>query len=148
VLRRLDRRIAGFCAKRNWNYTRYCDDISISGRGGISPKELATVKIIIESEGFCINPIKTRIKRRCGRQEVTGLVVNEQTDIPRHRRKAIRAMFHQAFLYPEKFRPRLSELEGHLGFYRWMRPLDQKALASYTYAINRVRNSLGLEPTP
>lgn len=140
VLRRLDRRITKFCELRGWQYTRYCDDLSISGKKDISERELATITSIVESEGFKINSAKTRIKRRNARQEVTGLVVNEKQNIPRLKRKNLRAMFHQALLFPEKFQARIDELQGHLSHLRFVRPDDAAAIERYQRSIERVRS--------
>lgn len=140
VLRRLDARIAGFCKKRRWSYTRYCDDITISGSGGVSKKELETLAEIIYSEGFLVNDSKTRTRRRNSRQEVTGLVVNKHINLSRQRRKSMRAMFHQAFLFPERFRARLSELEGHLSYFKFLRPSDTAAHERYKVALDRVKS--------
>ncbi len=139
VLRRLDMRISQYCSKRQWHYTRYCDDISISGEGGISPHELKLLEEIVNSEGFKVNHRKTRIKRRNSRQEVTGLVVNDTPHLARQRRKNLRAMFHQAFLYPEKFETRLNELAGHLAYFRSIHPNDIQSIERYKIAIQRVK---------
>lgn len=123
VCRHLDKRIEGFCKGRGWTYSRYCDDISISGNGNCG-KSGGTIREIIESEGFRINPRKTRLVRYGRRQLVTGLVVNERPNVPRRRRRAIRAMFHQAKLLPNLWKRRLSELEGHLAFLHMVNPDD------------------------
>src|SRR5581483_7153280 len=33
ICRRMDHRLSQFCKRREWHYTRYCDDITISGAG-------------------------------------------------------------------------------------------------------------------
>ena len=139
ICRGLDARLSGFCAKRNWEYTRYCDDITISGSGGINT-QIAVVNQIIEEEGFQLNPRKTGVVRRSGRQTVTGLVVNECVRIPRHKRKIWRAVFHQASMEPWLFTQRIQELEGFVAFLNMVRPQDP-AIPRYRDVISRVKES-------
>src|SRR5262249_9347798 len=78
---RLDRRLSGLAARLGWRYTRYADDLTFSlpaGHPG-GPKTgalMGLVKRVVEAEGFRLHPDKTRVHRRGGRQQVTGLVVN------------------------------------------------------------------------
>lgn len=89
----LDRKISEIVTSAGGEYTRYADDISISGKMGIQCI-LPSVRQAISSEGFSLNNDKTRLQRRGKRQEVTGLTVNEKVSIPRHIRKKIRAAIH------------------------------------------------------
>lgn len=122
ICRKIDYRIRGFCAKRNWSYTRYCDDITISGMGHMPRKNI--ISEIIRDEGFEINPRKTSLMRRNTHQRVTGLVVNEGVNISKHRKKIWRAIFHQASLKPDKFCHRRAELLGYIEFLKMICPTD------------------------
>jgi len=51
---KLDRKIYKFCRKKNLIYTRYIDDISISG-GQISPADRVAIKNIIIAGGYRLN---------------------------------------------------------------------------------------------
>ncbi|MBY0229934.1 MAG: reverse transcriptase family protein, partial [Gemmataceae bacterium] len=78
---RLDRRLAGLAAKLGWRYTRYADDLTFSLPDGHKdePKTgplMGFVKRIVAAEGFAVHPDKTSVRRKGGRQQVTGLVVN------------------------------------------------------------------------
>lgn len=143
ILRRLDSRLSAYCARRKWNYTRYCDDLTFSGSGSISPHTIQTIQLIIESENFRINHKKTRVRRRCSTQVVTGLVVNEFPNLTRQRRKNIRALFHQARLYSANFLARLSELEGILAHFRQIRPHDLNAINNYAEVIQALKIAQG-----
>ncbi len=121
ICRKLDGRMLALARKREWSYTRYCDDITVSGEGHLGTRLVAR---IIEEEGFELNKQKTRLIRRNGRQTVTGLVVNAQVSVPRYRRKIIRAIFHQASLEPTGFAHRNAELAGHLAYLKMVRPAD------------------------
>ena len=140
ICRKLDSRLEGLCNKRGWSYTRYCDDITISGTGGISDTSISTISEIVEEEGFVLNSRKTHTVRRNGRQMVTGLVVNENVSIPRYQRKRWRAVFHQAKLEPKRFVERTAELQGYISFLRMVNPGDS-ACHRYEEVLQKVRPS-------
>ena len=96
VCHRLDRRLTGLAANKNLKYTRYCDDISVSSSEHMTPGLVALIKTIVAEEGFQINKDKTRILSRRSCQIVTGLTVNEKVNVPRRKRRELRAAFHQA----------------------------------------------------
>jgi hypothetical protein len=98
---RLDRRLSGLAARFGWRYTRYADDLTFSLPAGHSgpPKTgalMGLVKRVALAEGFTVHPGKTRVHRRGGRQQVTGLVVNGggPPRVPRALRRQLRAAVH------------------------------------------------------
>jgi hypothetical protein len=98
---RLDRRLSGLAARLGWRYTRYADDLTFSLPAGHKgpPKTgalMGLVKRVVAAEGFAVNPDKTRLHRRGGRQQVTGLVVNGAGPprVPRALRRQLRAAAH------------------------------------------------------
>ena len=94
---RLDRRLAGLARKHGMAYTRYADDLTFSGDDADRAlRLLAAARPIIRAEHFEINPDKTRLFRRSGRQTVTGLVVNDRPHTPRALRRRLRAILHNA----------------------------------------------------
>lgn len=116
---RLDARLAALADTRNMNYTRYADDITFSGMAEAAvktkrpnPRDMqeeppdadrtsrvndiihATTEIVRE-EGYRIHEHKKlRIARRADRQVVTGLVVNDRVNLPRAKRRWLRAVEH------------------------------------------------------
>lgn len=74
---KLDKRLQSIANKFDANYTRYADDITISGEYRIKGC-MDIVEKIIKDEGFFVNQNKTRISYKHQRQEVTGLLVNSQ----------------------------------------------------------------------
>jgi RNA-directed DNA polymerase len=95
---RLDRDLMNFAKKHRLRYTRYADDISLSGyaqpltlfEGGLPlpgrvPLEQlsASLRAAILSNGFEINPEKVWFSGPKSRKEVTGLIVNEFTNVKR-----------------------------------------------------------------
>lgn len=95
VCHKLDRRLAGLAQARGLRYSRYCDDITVSGDKYFNEKLQDLIKKIIVEEGFTVNDEKTRMlsKRAC--QTVTGLTVNDKVSVPRRRRRNLRAAIHK-----------------------------------------------------
>ena len=77
VLQNLDQRIFTLCKNQGFTYSRYFDDITISGSK--NPKRLLVpCESIIKSQGLRVNkkPEKLRIVSSMEHQVVTGLLVN------------------------------------------------------------------------
>lgn len=97
---RLDARLAGLAQRLGAVYTRYADDLTFSfasdDREAIHSL-VRTAKRVVEREGYAMHVHKKlRIARRHDRQLVTGLVVNERVNLPRARRRWLRAVEHRA----------------------------------------------------
>ncbi len=118
---RLDRRLAGLAKQHGFAYTRYADDLTFSGDGdkdAVRKLRQATERVVAD-EGFVVNRKKTRIMSQCGRQTVTGIVVNKTLGLSRQDRRRLRAMAHQlkkqtadGFADPS----RMAKLTGLLAF--------------------------------
>lgn len=96
ICHKLDRRLKGLAENRKMQYTRYCDDITLSSDENIAKGFVSFVKQIIAEEGFFVNEEKTRILTRRSCQIVTGLTVNQKVNVPRAKRRLVRAAFHKA----------------------------------------------------
>ncbi len=94
---KLDIDIDNYCRKRNFNYSRYADDITISGSQKL-PMHKQKIIEIIEGNGFTINKEKTRLHSRGSKQKVTGLVVNDKLSIGRENKKKLRAIVHNILI--------------------------------------------------
>jgi RNA-directed DNA polymerase len=84
---RLDRRLAGLAARFAATYTRYADDLTMSGSRTLLNRAGLIVHLVEEiaaEEGFRLNDAKTRVRSHAQRQLVTGLVVNEGPRLPRN----------------------------------------------------------------
>ena len=95
---KMDKRLEGTAKSLNFNYTRYADDLTFSASGDSVKdiyKLLWRVKSITTHEGFVLHPDKLRIMRNGAKQEVTGIVVNNQLGIDRRTMRKFRALLHQ-----------------------------------------------------
>lgn len=112
-----DQQASSFCKSRRVTYSRYADDITMSGKS--RSDIVVCMRMVTRSLrriGFELNHDKTRVAGVGGQQRVTGVVVNVTSSPPRMRTRRIRAIFHQAELSPDKFAIRIPELAGHLGY--------------------------------
>ncbi|MFS2137776.1 retron St85 family RNA-directed DNA polymerase [Duganella sp. Dugasp56] len=137
-----DEEISVYVAKNGLRYTRYADDITISGedRGQIlSAIEFATDKL--KDLKFSLNEKKTRIAGKASRQVVTGLVVNQVVQPTRSYRRQVRAMFHHASKYPEEFQARTKQLGGHLAYLMSFENIrETAAISKYKGILVSIRN--------
>ena len=97
IAARLDRRLRGLSRKAGWHYSRYADDLTFSTD---SPDTLAgfwaSVRHVVQDEGFRLNRKKARIQRSGRRQSVTGIIVNDRLGLPRTEVRRLRAIVHNA----------------------------------------------------
>lgn len=98
----LDRRLAGLSKRFDATYTRYADDITFSSSKNsfndeAFQKELR--RIIEIDQKLNINPKKTRLQKSGYRKEVTGLIVNDKSNVHRRYVKRLRMWLY----YWEKY---------------------------------------------
>jgi len=130
ICRKLDRRLFGLAQKLSFTYSRYADDLtfSVSGEGARKIGTLLkAVHGIVAAEGFNVHPDKTRVMRSSGRQEVTGLTVNERVAVPRDLLRRFRAVLQQVEKHgPEgkHFGPGKNVVNSLLGFGHFVAMVD------------------------
>ena len=147
VLFPFDRYMERWCKNQNITYTRYCDDLTFSG--SFEPEAvIRKVSSFLLRMGFEINPKKMKICPQGQRQIITGIVVNEKTQVPKTYRRNLRQEIyyiekfglseHLAHIHldltPEKY---LEHLKGKLRYVLQINPQDrefQEALAR----LNRI----------
>ncbi|MGG1017066.1 reverse transcriptase domain-containing protein [Bacillus subtilis] len=88
VVRKMDKRLRCLSEKLGVNYTRYADDLIISGNKKDIPR-LGLIKQIIKEEGFKLNSEKTAIQRAGNKQLVLGLTVTNGVHVPKDFKKEI-----------------------------------------------------------
>jgi retron-type reverse transcriptase len=103
LARMLDIHLAKLAKRNRLTYTRYADDLTFSTNLKSFPEAVAKrvaehvwqlgpeLISTIESCGFSINELKTRMLYKSSRQEVTGLVVNDKVSVPVEYRRWVRA---------------------------------------------------------
>ena len=97
LCRRLDRRLDGLARRHGFAYSRYADDLTFSGDAPRAVgRLLRSIRAIVAAEGLTEHPRKTRVMRRGGRQEVTGLTVNDRPSISRKELRNLRAILHNS----------------------------------------------------
>jgi RNA-directed DNA polymerase len=122
VCGRMDAHLQKLAQRYNCLYSRYADDITFSTNASTFPKSLARtvtgtageetvvgseLEKALNSNGFQINVLKTRLQTRIRRQEVTGITINQFPNVTRQYVNQVRAMLHAW----RKFGVNLAELD-------------------------------------
>lgn len=105
ISRRIDEDLSRLAKKMNCTYSRYADDITISCDSNYFPSEIAyfeesitkigsQVKSIISKNGFSINMKKNRLRSQYQNQSVTGITVNQKTNVDRQYIRKIRSILN------------------------------------------------------
>jgi hypothetical protein len=129
ILRRLDYRLAGLARKYGYDFTRYADDLTFSGRDPVAIKSILTISArIAKEEGLPLNPEKTRVLRAGQRQTVTGVTVNQVAGLSRQERRRLRAALHQRQQTGEPDPSRDRRLQGQLAYLRMLNPAQAEKL--------------------
>lgn len=105
----LDKRLTGLADKHGLRYSRYADDLTFSLPKNVDKKSdktaetgenliatiIGSVAKILQEEGFTLHHKKTKIIRPSNRQQVTGLVVNnDKARSPRELKRLLRASIY------------------------------------------------------
>jgi RNA-directed DNA polymerase len=112
---RLDRRLAGLAAAFDARYSRYADDLVLSGGRNLHRAAAVIrtrVAAIAREEGFAVNAAKSNLMTRAGRQRVAGIVVNEHPNLARAEYDRLKAILHDARLHG----PGAANRAGHPAF--------------------------------
>jgi hypothetical protein len=120
-----DRRILSLARAQAFSYTRYVDDITLSG----PPKLLRFQKLIeriVGQEGFKINAEKTARMPSSSRQVVTGVVVNIKTNGDRNIRREVRKKAKTELVAPGELS---DSTRGKVGWLRYLNPSFSDNLA-------------------
>ncbi|WP_457336833.1 reverse transcriptase family protein [Rhizobacter sp. P5_C2] len=111
----LDLRLDGLAHVLGATYSRYADDLVLSGPASLRSAfdRIATwVGRIALEEGYALNHRKTRLATQASAQRVCGVVVNEHLNLPRAEFDRLRAVLHQCALHG----PASQNRDGHADF--------------------------------
>ena len=141
---RLDLRVAGLARELGARYTRYADDIVLSGDASLrrsADRIEARVGGFALDEGFALNHRKTRRVSRGRRQQVCNIVVNERPNLPRDEFDRLKAQLHRcATLGPAtQNREGLPHWEQHLrGRVAWAAQLNPQKAQRLQRLLDRI----------
>ena len=98
VMEAFDDSFGRWCGKLGFSYTRYSDDITVSGSGRLYPAYLKA-KAMLGDMGLELNEKKTRFITSASRQTVTGLTVNRRVRVPSDYKRKLRQELHYVLRY-------------------------------------------------
>lgn len=90
IMYEFDNAVGDYCRAKHIKYTRYCDDMTFSGKLDNIPELINFVESELKKHGFFLNRKKTKSVSSSSRQTVTGLVVNEKVNISSEYKRNIR----------------------------------------------------------
>ena len=117
---RLDVRLTALARSWGGRYTRYADDLALSGGRGWgtgTSRLLDAIEEVVRDEGFRLNPRKTGVMPRAGRQTLGGLVVNQRPRVARSEVDTLRAIMHNC----DRYGPSTQNREAHPAFAEHLR---------------------------
>lgn len=150
VTNKLDTRLDKLSSAWGLKYTRYADDITLSGEY-INYHFINLVQTIIKEEGFEVNEAKTTLIRPGGKKIVTGLILSDETvNVTREFKRKLRQELYYITKYgvishvaKKKIRDPfyLDSLYGKLNFWKWVEP-ENKFVIDHLYKIQDFKNKV------
>lgn len=99
VMRDVDEELYDLFHAKSVSFSRYADDISLSGYGHINIEEyVEAVTGVLLAIGLVIKPSKTKFMPKYIRQTVLGINVNDKISISKKTRKNLRSAIHNGNL--------------------------------------------------
>lgn len=98
VMKNFDDSFGAWFEEKGFSYTRYCDDITVSGNEKLYPA-FRKAKNKLEAMGFEINEKKTHFITNANRQSVTGITVNEKLSIAKDYKQRLRQEIYYALRF-------------------------------------------------
>lgn len=89
VMFSFDEVIAEYSKEAKIKYTRYSDDLAFSG-DLMEDEIINLVEIELAKLGLLLNRAKTKLMKPNVRQEISGVIVNQKTQVPKSKRNKIR----------------------------------------------------------
>ena len=130
ILRKFDEKMLRYCRFVKVNYSRYADDITLSGNinSDLKDRLIKFVREELALYDLYLNNDKIRVLYRNNRQEVTGIVVNEKLQAPRELRRILRQKMYYLNRFWENDWQKLTEneLDKLLGQVNFVWSIDKK----------------------
>jgi retron-type reverse transcriptase len=137
ILKPVDAALSKVARKQNAIYTRYADDITLSGDAPVPM--LPFVRKVLSDYGYVLDEKKTNIFRKGRRQMVTGLVVNKKPNMARGMRRLLRAAVHHRISGKQptwRGQPMTDqELMGRISFLNQVQPKEATSLRSQLASV-------------
>lgn len=138
----LDARLTGLAEAFGARYSRYADDLVLSGPATLPVRSIsAWVAAIAADEGFVINPRKMRALGTGQRQSVCGIVVNARPNLPRDEFDRLKAVLHRCVVDGPSTQNRdgHADWRGHLaGRVAWVAQLNAGKAARLRALLARI----------
>lgn len=90
----LDKQLLLISKKYGFIYSRYADDLTFSSDHSIGEEAIGEIKKVIADNDFKVNTRKFRIQSKFRQQSVTGIKVNQKTNVDRRYIRNIRAILN------------------------------------------------------
>jgi len=129
AMARVDWRLQKLAAQQGFDYTRWIDDLTLSGHRRLLDFRKLIERIVI-GEGFSVKPEKVRTMHAGMRQVVTGIVVNKKANISREERKLIRQGVLQLWASRRHGDSSLDQVRGKVSWLSQVNPILGGRLAN------------------
>ncbi len=140
----LDLRLAALARACGARYSRYADDLVISGSSGLAARR-AQIETLVgaaaREEGFALQHRKTRCATRAGAQRVCGLVVNDRPNLPRVEFDRLKATLHRCVVDGPSTQNRaaVADWRGHLiGRVSWAAQVNPRKAERLSALLARI----------
>lgn len=140
----LDLRLGTLAQACGARYSRYADDLVISGGKALAARRLqieALVGAAAREEGFALQHRKTHCATRAGAQRVCGIVVNDHPNLPRAEFDRLKAVLHRCVIDGPSAQNRqaIADWRGHLvGRVSWAAQVNPSKAARLSALLQRI----------
>lgn len=146
VVNQMDRRISGYCSKRNIIYTRYADDMTFSSnnRNILNNSQKYLIKII-ESEGYNVNSSKTRFSGPKIKTEITGLVKNSSEPkfgIGKKKKNRMRSIIFNLIINNKIIDKKYNSIDSIMGWLAYVKHIDNDSYSYINKYLCRLQDSI------
>lgn len=130
-----DEEIQAYAQSQGLAYTRYSDDLYLSGNAVNVGEVIGVVREILRKYGFSLNQKKTKVLYRNMSQRVLGLIVNEKLQVNRGYRRSLRQELYYLRRYgadaegaknAPSYLQYLHQLQGKIAYVLYIDPSNEE----------------------